>query len=138
MPTLSNALETIKAKIARYGGDAHCNPIFVSEQIRAEAIANRPDSTGRRKTRIALELYSPESYTAWNEMLESLIERCGYNPLILVDLLRLLVMEAQQPSFQEGKDGIALALESLYKLNPEYESELRQAKAEKRNRNKKS
>jgi len=124
MPTLENALETIKAKIAKYGKSAHCNPIFVSEEIRKNAIENKPDSAGRRKTRIALETYSPEAYSLWNELIESLMERLGHNPILVIDVLAVLIRSA-------GDEGIEIAKDNLAKVM-DYEQELRRAKSERK------
>ena len=44
------------------------------------------------------ETYSARSYSAWHECFEYLIERCGFNPIIVCDLILLLVQEAQKPS----------------------------------------
>ncbi len=54
------------------------------------------------------------------------MERCGYNPLILVDLLLLLVQEARQQTEGEGVDGIEIAKASLFKLR-NYPEELQRA-----------
>ena len=141
MPTLEQQREWVNAKIKKFGLKAHCSQCFVSEEVRKASIENKPDKKGRRKTRIALECYSPEAYSAWNEMLEMLMERCGYNPIILVDLLALLVHAAMHDAdFSEfgGEgcpkvDGIDAALHGLYKLK-DYEDALRKAKKEKRQR----
>lgn len=141
MPTLEQQRENIEAKIRKYGKHAHCNVLVVSEEARAEAIANKPDASGRQKTRISLETYSPKAYSDWNQMLENLMERCGCNPLIVVDLLLLFVMEAQRnnqvievdeygnPTYT--KDGIDIAKEALFKVH-DYPQALAEAKAEKR------
>ena len=131
MPTISQLEEWVRAKKAKYGPDAHCSQPFVSEELRREAIANKPDAAGKRKTRIALETYSPEAYSAWNELIEELMERCGCNPLLVVDLLALLVHEALRTELAEGMDGIGVALHGLFKLK-DYEEELRRWKVEKR------
>lgn len=128
MPTLSNMLETIKAKIAKYGPESHCNPIFVAEELRKNAIANKADETGRRKTRVSLETYSPEAYSEFNAMLEFLMERTAFNPQLVVDLLLLLVQEARGRTEGENTDGISIALASLFSLKGDYESRLRESK----------
>ena len=133
MPTLSQALETLKYKIHKFGPDAHCTEIIVSEESRASAIANKPDAEGRQHTRISFETYSARSYSAWHECFEYLIERCGFNPIIVCDLILLLVQEAQKPSGIEAMDGLDIALHGLFKVN-DYPEELRKAKTERRNR----
>lgn len=127
MPTLSQALEQLQYKIRRFGPNAHCTEIIVSEESRARAIENKPDERGKQRTRIGLETYSPESYSAWNQAIEYLMERCGYNPLIVVDLLLLLVQEARQQT--EGPDGIEIAKSTLFNLR-DYPAELHKAKEE--------
>ncbi len=134
MPTLKNALETLQYKIKKYGPEAHCSQIIVSEEARAASIANKPDSEGRQHTRIGIETYSAKSYSAWHAMVEELMPRCGYNPIIFIDLILLLVKEAQQEQNEsETFDGISIALQGLYKVC-NYEAELRAAKEERRKR----
>jgi len=136
VPTLIQLQEQLKEKIRKWGPDAHCNRLIVSEEARQDAIANRPDDTGKRRTRISLETYSPEAYSAWNQTLEYLFERCGYNPLIVVDLLLLLVQEARSHAEGEGVDGIDIAKTGLFSIC-DYEEKLREAKAAYRARKKK-
>lgn len=139
MPTLEQQREWVAAKIKKFGPNAHCSQCFVSEEVRKEAISNKPDASGRRRTRIALECYSPEAYSAWNEMLEMLMERCGYNPIIVVDLLALLVHQAMRQEVVNkdnavtAEDGIDVALHGLFAVR-DYEDALRKAKKEKRQR----
>lgn len=129
MPTLLQAKEQIEYKIHKYGPDAHCTPVIVAEESRANSIENKPDEQGKRRTRIGLETYSPESYSAWNSTIEFLMERCGFNPLIVVDVLLLLVQEARQQTESDGVDGIEIAKGSLFKLR-NYPEELQKAKEE--------
>ena len=136
IPTLGQLQEQLKEKIRKWGPHAHANQLIVSEESRQNAIANKPDETGRRRTRIGLETYSPEAYSAWNETLEYLMERCAYNPLIVVDLLLLLVQEARSHTEGEGVDGIDIAKTGLFSIC-DYEEKLREAKAAYRARKKK-
>lgn len=129
MPTLKQAKELIEYKIRTFGENAHCTEIIVSEESRARAIENKPDERGKQRTRIGLETYSPESYSAWNQAIEYLMERCGYNPLIVVDLLLLLVQEARQSEGEGGPDGIEIAKSTLFNLR-DYPAELHKAKEE--------
>lgn len=125
--------EQVEFKIKQFGPNAHCGQLVVSEELRQQQIANKPDAQGKRKTRISFETYSPEHYSLWNEMMEYLMERCGYNPLIVCDLLYVLVGEARRGGLQDGSmDGIDIALHGLFKVNTEYETQLKDAKAEKK------
>jgi len=148
VPTLGQLQEQLKEKIRKWGPDAHCGVLVVSEEARLRAIQNEPDETGKRRTRISLETYSPESYSNWNQALEYLVERCSFNPVLLVDLLLLLIQEARRPLEAVvdpsdgyikpgGKDGIDLALQGLWKVNGDYEERLREAKAQYRARKRK-
>lgn len=123
MPTLSQVRETINQKIAKFGPSAHCNVLVVSEELRQEAVKNKAE-----KTRISLETYSAQSYRDWNAMLEQLMEECGYNPLLLIDLIRLLVLEARRQGDGEI-NGIQIALRGLCKI-ADYEEALRKAKSD--------
>jgi hypothetical protein len=136
VPTLGQLQEQIKEKIRKWGPDAHAGILVVSEESRQKAVENKPDEAGRRRTRIGLETYSPEAYSAWNQTLEYLMERCGCNPLIVVDLLLLLVQEARQHTEGEGVDGIEIAKTGLFSIC-DYEEKLREAKAAYRARKKK-
>lgn len=136
MPTLGQLQEQLKEKIRRWGPDAHCGVLVVSEEARQKAIANKPDEAGRQRTRISMETYSPESYSAWNQTLEYLMERCGYNPLVVVDLLLLLVQEARKHTEGEGIDGLDIAKAGLFSIC-DYEEKLRIAKSEYRARKRK-
>src|ERR1017187_7737761 len=142
MPTLSQAREQLDFKIKKFGPDAHCNHLVVSEESRAKAIANEPDELGRQRTRIGLQTYSPEAYSEWNATVEYLMERCGCNPILVVDLILLLVQEAREQTdtrdifFREGVDGIDIAKDSLFKIGGDYEEKLREAKTAYRNRKK--
>ena len=136
LPTLQNALETIQFKIRQYGKDAHCTPIVVAEEERKKRVENKPDEEGRQKTKIAFETYSPDSYSAWHATFEYLLERCGFNPLIVVDVLLLLVQEARGQTEGEGVDGLEIAKQSLFKLR-NYPEELEKAKTEWRARRRK-
>ncbi len=118
------------------------------EEVRAQAIANKADEDGRRRTRIGLQTYSPEAYSAWNSAIEYLMQRCGANPLLVVDLILLLVDEARTNTFPgmdleggmalgEHIDGLTIALHQLYKAR-DYESVFREAKTVYRNRRKKT
>jgi len=135
MPTLKNALETIKYKIAKYGENEHCSRIIVAEEARREAIENKPSEDGHRRTRISMETYSAEAYSSWNSTLEYLIERCAYNPILLVDVLLLLVQEARQRTESDGVDGLDIAKGMLFKLG-NYDEKLQKAKEEWRARRK--
>ena len=135
MPTLVQAREQIDYKIKKFGPEAHCTPIIVAEEARQERIENKPDEDGRQKTKVCFETYSPEAYSAWHGTFEYLLERSGFNPLIVVDVLLLLVQEARQQTEGEGTDGIEIAKASLFKLR-NYPEELQQAKAEWRKRRK--
>jgi hypothetical protein len=123
----------VKEKIRKFGGNAHCGQLVVMEEARAKAIKNEPDEEGRRCTRIGLQTYSPEAYSEWNATIEYLMERCGHNPLLVVDLLLLLVQEARRQTEGESTDGIDIAKGMLFSLG-DYEEKLRQAKAEYRAR----
>lgn len=133
MPTLKQAREYLNEKIRKYGEEAHCTQIIVSEESRQRAIENKPDAEGRQHTRIGFETYSAKAYSAWHATIEYLMERCGYNPILVVDLLLLLVQEARQQTEGEGVDGIDIAKSGLFKVC-DYEEELRAAKAERRAR----
>jgi hypothetical protein len=135
MPTLEMVLEQVKDKIRKYGKDAHCGQLVVMEEVRAKAIKNEADEEGRRRTRIGLQTYSPEAYSAWNQTIEYLMLRCGHNPLLVVDLLLLLVQEARQQTEGEGVDGLEIAKGMLFKM-ADYEEKLRIAKADFRARKK--
>lgn len=126
MPTLEQMAENVKEKIRKYGPHAHCGMLVVSEELREKAIKNAPDAEGRQRTRIALECYAPASYSLWNEIIEMLMEKLGYNPILLVDVLALLVRSA-------GYDGIQIIVENLAKVC-DYEAELKQAKTARRER----
>jgi hypothetical protein len=136
---LRQAREMLDQKIRKWGPDCHCNQIIVSEESRANAIKNEPDAEGKRRTRIGLETYSPEAYSAWNATLEYLIERCAFNPILVVDLLLLLVQSAHNslPLGRDG-DGIDVALQGLFAVNGDYEQRLRDAKSAYRARRKKA
>lgn len=136
MPTLGQLQEQLKEKIRKWGPDAHCTQLVVSEEARQNAIENKPDSAGKRRTRIGLETYSPEAYSAWNSTLEYLMERCGYNPLVVVDILLLLVQEARKYTEGEGIDGLDIAKAGLFSIC-DYEEKLRIAKSEYRARKRK-
>jgi hypothetical protein len=138
VPTLGALEEQLKEKIRKYGKDAHCGRLIVMEEVRTNAIKNEPDETGRQRTRISLETYSPESYSNWNSTLEYLMERCGFNPLLVVDLLLLFVQEARQQTEGENTDGIDIGKSMLFKINGEYETKLAEAKAAYRARKKKN
>ena len=139
MPTLEQQREWVAAKIKKFGPKAHCSQCFVSEEVRKASIENKPDKKGRRKTRIALECYSPAAYSAWNELMETLMERCGCNPIIVVDLLALLVHQAMKQEVVNrdnavtAEDGIDVALHGLFAVT-NYEDALRKAKSERRKR----
>jgi hypothetical protein len=137
MPTIAQLEEWVKEKKRKFGANAHCSQPVVSEEARARAIENKPDEAGRRRTRIGLETYSPEAYSAWNQTLEYLMERCGYNPLLVVDLLLILVQEARKHTEGEGVDGLDIAKAGLFSVC-DYEEKLRAAKAEYRARRRKS
>jgi len=130
MPTINQLADWAKAEIRKGKGHYHTQHPVIMEETRKEAIKNTA-----AKTRIALECYSPRSYAAWNEMLEYLMDRCGCNPLLVVDLLRLLVHEARLNPGPHGDDGVDLALMGLHKVN-DYEIELREARAAKKARRK--
>ncbi len=138
MPTLENALEQIKDKIRKFGPRAHCTRIIVAEESKKEAIANEPDEEGRRRTMIGFQTYCPEAYSNWHEMINYLVERCAFNPILTIDLVLLLVQEARQHTEGEETDGIDIALASLFKVNGDYEEKLRTAKAEYRARRRKA
>jgi hypothetical protein len=91
------------------------------EDVRKDAVKNTA-----LKTRIGLETYSPESYSLWNQIIESLMEQLGCNPILVVDVLALLVKMA-------GEDGIKIAKDGLAKL-VDYEQKLREAKTERKRR----
>ena len=137
MPSLRQAREQLDEKIRRYGPDAHCNRLIVSEEARQNAIENRPDESGRRRTIISFQTYCPDSYSNWHSAMEYLMERVAYNPVLLVDLVLLLIQEARQQTETEGVDGIDIALASLFKVNGDYEERLREAKAQYRARKRK-
>lgn len=137
MPTLKNALEQLQDKIRKFGENAHCTRIIVTEESKKEAIANEPDEEGRRRTMIGFQTYSPEAYSSWHAMMSYVVERCSFNPILAVDLILLLVQEARQQTETEGVDGIDIALASLFKVNGDYEEKLRIAKAEYRARKRK-
>lgn len=140
MPTLSQQLENLQAKIRKYGPDAHCQPLVVLEEVAKENIANKPDAAGRQKTKIAFETFSPKSYSDWCEAKERILPRCGFNGAILADLLLLFIYEAERNVIEdedhEGnireRDGIDLALDGLFRAmrasGRDYELELRSAK----------
>ena len=134
MPTIDQLGEWVKAEQRKGNGQCHTNHPVIMEHVRKEAIKN-----SAAKTRIALECYSPRSYAAWNEMLEYLMERCGCNPLLVVDMLRLLVHEARTnvDRDEDGNDfdGITIAKHGLCKLQ-DYEAELREARAKKKAKHK--
>jgi hypothetical protein len=133
VPTLQNALEQIQFKIKKFGPNAHCGRLVVMEEVREKAIKNEPDEEGRRRTRIGLQTYSPESYSAWANTLEYLLSRCGYNPILALDVILLLVQEARQHTEGEGTDGIDIAKAGLFAVC-DYEEKLRAAKLEYRTR----
>lgn len=128
MPTIDQAIEYLKQKRLKYGGTAHTNHIVVSEEARQNAIENKPDEAGRQHTRVSLETYSPSAYSLWNQIIEQLMEKLGYNPILLVDVLALLVRAAGDEGVEKAKDELAKALD--------YEQELRDAKAERKKRSK--
>ncbi len=133
MPTLGQIRDQVAAKIRKHGEGAHCGQLVVMEEVRAKAIKNEPDEEGRRRTRIGLQTYSPEAYSAWNSAIEYLMERCGHNPMLVVDLLLLLVNEAKSNQFEGGIDGLTIALHRLYQAL-DYETVFREAKTAYRNR----
>lgn len=137
MPTLKQAREQLDEKIRRWGENSHCNRLVVSEEARQNAIENRPDESGRRRTIISFQTYCPDSYSNWHSAMEYLMERVAYNPVLLVDLVLLLIQEARQQTETEGVDGIDIALASLFKVNGDYEERLREAKAQYRARKRK-
>src|SRR6266576_1487214 len=137
MPTLKNALEQLQDKIRKFGENAHCTRIVVVEESKQNAIANEPDDQGHRRTMIGFQTYSAEAYSSWHAMISYIVERCGFNPILAVDLILLLVQEARQQTETEGVDGIDIALASLFKVNGDYEERLREAKAQYRARNRK-
>lgn len=139
MPILKHMREKIDAKIAKFGEEAHCNELFVSEELRKEAVKNLAG-----KTRISLETYSVDSYKQWNAMLEGLMQECGCNPLLVVDLLHALVYEARRNvAWSDPKkklpdlNGIQVLIRGL-SANIDYEADLRKAKSEKLARRKKA
>lgn len=94
VPTLKQLAEWTDWHLKKYGPNAHCSQPICTEEARKNAIENKPDEKGRRKTRIGLETYSPESYSKWNSILEEVMKRCGFNPILAVDLIyHLLVLE---------------------------------------------
>lgn len=136
MPTLSQLEEWVKAKKAKFGGAVHCSQPVVAEEVRARAIKNEPDADGKRCTRIGFETYSPECYIAWHETISYLMDRCGSNPILVLDVLLLLVREAVKHTEGEGVDGIEIAKAGLFAMS-DYEQRLREAKATYRARKKK-
>lgn len=127
MPTLGQLKEQIEFKIRKFGEGAHAGQLVVMEEVRAKAIKNEPDEEGRRRTRIGLQTYSPEAYSAWNQTVEYLMQRCASNPILVVDLILLLVQEARQQTEGDGTDGIDIAKAGLFSL-ADYEQKLRDAK----------
>lgn len=126
MPTLSQQLENVQSKIRRWGPDAHCNQLIVSEESREKAIKNEPDEMGRQHTRVSLETYSPASYSLWNQIIETMMEKLGYNPILCIDVMAGIIRAA-------GDEGIELVKGELVKVL-DYEAELRTAKAARRAR----
>lgn len=57
------------------------------------------------------------------------MERCGFNPILVVDVMLLLVQEARQQTESDGVDGLDIAKGMLFKL-ANYDEKLSQAKAE--------
>lgn len=121
MPTVSQLAEWCAAEIRKGKGDCHTQHPVIMEDVRKDAVKNTA-----LKTRIGLETYSPESYSLWNQIIESLMEQLGCNPILVVDVLALLVKMA-------GEDGIKIAKDGLAKL-VDYEQKLREAKTERKRR----
>jgi hypothetical protein len=136
LPTIDQVIESLKQKRLKYGGNAHTNQVVVMEEVRAKAIKNEPDADGKRCTRIGFETYSPECYSAWHETISYLMDRCGSNPILVLDLLLLLVHEAREQTETDGVDGLDVAKGMLFKMG-DYEEKLRAAKAAYRARKKK-
>ncbi len=124
MPTLNQLRDKIDQKIAKFGGNAHANDFKVMEEERASNIANKPDERGKQKTRIGLETYSPESYSEWNKLIEYGMEKCGFNPILFVDVMATILYLA-------GDEGFKIAHDQLCGQQ-DYEKRLREGRAAKK------
>lgn len=126
MPTVEQLAEWCKAEIRKGKGQCHTQHPVIMEDVRKQQIENKPDSSGRQRTRIGFETYSPKAYSLWNEIFESLMEQLGANPILVVDVIALIIRMA-------GVDGVRIAKDGLAKVM-DYEQELRDAKAERKRR----
>jgi hypothetical protein len=150
MPTIDQGIATLVSKKRKYGGEAHINQIFVSEEIRRQQIENKADDHGKKKTRVSLETYSPDCYSDFNAFVEEGMEECGYNPIIFLYLVMLLWRLAKEQRIAtrlaDGTageiSGLKAALDVLFEVHQKkaampYEDQLRAGKETKKKRRKK-
>lgn len=87
MPTIDQSIEFLKHKRCQYGGGAHTNHPVVMEEEAAKRAANKPDETGRRKTKIAWDTRDPEGFAMFHTERERYFRFAGGNPILATEAI---------------------------------------------------
>jgi hypothetical protein len=112
MPTLLQLSDWVKAELAKGKGHLHTNHPVIIEEEQQKKIENKPDSEGKRKTKIAWETNDPDCYSLFHKERERYFKFAGGNPVLATEAVIMALRVQRDEDIRRFVEVLAAAEEA--------------------------